>query len=157
MHGKEKTIDSKLVAKWNSNNRSIRKSDSCSFYRNLKSELQSSSSRWIIDTLLTHWGRVTHICVGNLTTIVSDNALSPDRRQTIIWTNVGILLIGPLGTNLSEILIENSYIFIQENSDVHICRNFRLYIDHQISISTATIVPGWTHYLEIQFNFIGSF
>ena len=28
------------------------------------------------------------------------------RRQAIIWTNVGILLTGPLGTNLSEILIE---------------------------------------------------
>ena len=28
------------------------------------------------------------------------------RRQAIIWTNAGILLIGPLGTNSSEILIE---------------------------------------------------
>ena len=28
---------------------------------------------------LTHWGRVTHICVGNLTIIVSDNGLSPGR------------------------------------------------------------------------------
>ena len=37
--------------------------------------------------LLTHWGRVT-----------------PGRRQAIIWTNAGILLIGPLGTNFSEIL-----------------------------------------------------
>ena len=55
---------------------------------------------------LTHWGRVTHICVGNLTIIGSDNGLSPGRRQAITWTNVGILLIGPLGTNLSEILIE---------------------------------------------------
>ena len=26
--------------------------------------------------------------------------------QAIIWTDVGILLIGPLGTNFSEILIE---------------------------------------------------
>ena len=54
---------------------------------------------------LTHWGRVTHICLSNLTIIVSDNGLSPGRRQAIIWTNAGILLIGPLGTNLSEILI----------------------------------------------------
>ena len=53
----------------------------------------------------THWGRVTHICVGNLTTISSDNGLLPGRRQAITWTNVGILLIGPLGTNFSEILI----------------------------------------------------
>ena len=55
---------------------------------------------------LTHRGRVTHICVGNLTIIGSDNGLSPGRRQAIIWTNAGILLIGPLGTNFSEILID---------------------------------------------------
>ena len=54
----------------------------------------------------THWGRVTHICVIKLTIIGSDNGLSPGRRQTIIWTNAGILLIGPLGTNFSEILIK---------------------------------------------------
>ena len=56
--------------------------------------------------LLTHWGRMTHICVNKLTIIGSDNGLSPDRRQAIIWTNAGILLIGTLGTNFSEILIE---------------------------------------------------
>ena len=55
---------------------------------------------------LTHWGRVTHICVGKLTIIGSDNGLSPERRQAIIWTNAGILLIGPLRTNFNEILIE---------------------------------------------------
>ena len=54
---------------------------------------------------LTHWGRVTHICVGKLTIFDSDNGLSPVRRQAIIWTNAEILLIGPLGTNFSEILI----------------------------------------------------
>ena len=54
---------------------------------------------------LTYWGRVTHICVGKLTIIGSDNSLSPGRRQAIIWTNDGILLIEPLGTNFREILI----------------------------------------------------
>ena len=54
----------------------------------------------------THRGRVTHICVNKLTIIGSDNSLSPGRRQAIIWTNAGILLIGPVGTNFSEILIE---------------------------------------------------
>ena len=48
---------------------------------------------------------MTHICVGKLTIIGSDNGLSPAWRQAIIWTNAGILLIGPLGTNFSEILI----------------------------------------------------
>ena len=55
---------------------------------------------------LTHWGRVTHICVSTPTIIGSDNGLSPGRRQAIIWTNDGILLIEPLGTKFSEILIE---------------------------------------------------
>ena len=55
---------------------------------------------------LTHWGRVTHICVGNLTIIGLDNGLLPGRRQAIIWNNAGILLIGPLGTNFNEILIK---------------------------------------------------
>ena len=55
---------------------------------------------------LTHWGRMTHICVGKPTIIVSYNGLSPDRRQAMIWTNAGILLIGHLGTNFSEILFE---------------------------------------------------
>ena len=55
---------------------------------------------------LTHWGRVTQICVSKFTIIGSDNGLSPIRHQVIIWTNVGILLIRTLGTNFSEILIQ---------------------------------------------------
>ena len=55
-------------------------------------------------SFLTHRGRVTHICVSKLTIIGSDNGLSPGRRQAIIWTNAGILLIRTLGTNFREIL-----------------------------------------------------
>ena len=47
-----------------------------------------------------------HICVSNLAIIGADNGLMPGRLQPIIWTNAGISLIGPLGTNFSEILIE---------------------------------------------------
>ena len=49
---------------------------------------------------------MTHIRVGKRIIIGSDNGLSPGLRQTITWTNAGILLIGPLGTNCSEILIK---------------------------------------------------
>ena len=56
--------------------------------------------------MLTHWDRVTQICVTKLAIIGSDNGLSPGRHQAIIWTNAGILWIWPLGTNVSEILIE---------------------------------------------------
>ena len=47
----------------------------------------------------THWGWVT-----------------PDRRQAMIWTNAGILIIRTLGIHFSENLYQNSYIFIQENA-----------------------------------------
>ena len=56
---------------------------------------------------------MTHTCVSKQTIIGSDNGLSPARRQAISWTNVGMSLIGPLGTSFSEMW--NSYIFIQEN------------------------------------------
>ena len=56
-----------------------------------------------------------YICGSKLTTIASDNVLSPGRRQAIIWTNAGMLLIGPLGTNFSEIY-RNAYIFVQGNA-----------------------------------------
>ena len=42
----------------------------------------------------------------NLTIIGSDNGLSPAQHQAIIWTRAGILLIGPLETNFSQILIK---------------------------------------------------
>ena len=65
---------------------------------------------------LTHWGRVTHICVNKLNSIGSDNGLSPGWCQAIIWTKAGILSMCTSGTNFSETLSEMSYIFIHENS-----------------------------------------
>ena len=81
------------------------------FYESWRtSALTSTEFRSMIEIyityFLTHWGRVTLICVGRLTMIGSDNGLSPGRRHVIIWTNAGILLIGTSGTKFSEILIE---------------------------------------------------
>ena len=52
-----------------------------------------------------------------------DNGLSRGQRQAIIWTNAGIVLIGPLGTNSSEIAIE-IYLFsvCQENAYANFVR-----------------------------------
>ena len=47
-----------------------------------------------------------YICVGKLTIIISDNGLLPGWRQAVISSNAGILLIGSLGANISEILIK---------------------------------------------------
>ena len=62
--------------------------------------------RCIDITGLTHWGRMTHICLGKLTITGSDNGLSPGRCQATIWTKAAILSIRPLGTNFCALLIE---------------------------------------------------
>ena len=55
-------------------------------YRPLPKCLVIFSLSHVFQVDLIHWGRVTHICIGNLTIIGSDNDLSPGRRQAIIWT-----------------------------------------------------------------------
>ena len=54
---------------------------------------------------------MTHIYVSKLNIIGSDNGLSHIRRQAIIWTNAGVLLITPF----NEILIE-IHIFLFKKS-----------------------------------------
>ena len=81
----------------------IRQTDNCVVFI---WEYQYQKRQSLYWTYLTHWGRVMHICLSNLTIIGSDNGLLPDWHQAIIWTKAGILLIGPLRTNLSEILNE---------------------------------------------------
>ena len=125
--------------------------------------------------LLTHWGRVTHICVGKLIILGSDNGLSPGRRQAIIWTNAGILLIGPLGTNFSEILIE---IYIFSFKKMHLkmssgnwqpfclglnvfmpsCGSFRRHVEVVVSNIPSKLIFSWkahqppfTHKLILSF------
>ena len=78
----------------------------CSLARSHWNVISIITQHWEGGRSLTHWGRVTHIYVGNVTIIGSDNGLSPGRRQAFIWTNVGLLSIATLGTNFSEILIE---------------------------------------------------
>ena len=50
--------------------------------------------------------------------IGSNNGLSPIRRQAIIWTSAGLLSIGPLGTNFSEILTK--ILFVHANASENI-------------------------------------
>ena len=47
-----------------------------------------------------------HICISKLNIISSDNGFCTGQYQAIIWTNAGILLTWPLGTNFSEMLIK---------------------------------------------------
>ena len=47
---------------------------------------------------------MTHICIGKLIIIDSDNGLAPGQRQAIIWCNAAVLLIRTSGTYFGEIL-----------------------------------------------------
>ena len=76
----------------------------------------------MIHVLPNNSGRVTHICVGYLTIIGSDNGLSPCRRQAIIWTNAGISLIGPLGTNFNDILTKIHTFSWKKNASEKVAR-----------------------------------
>ena len=110
---------------------------------------------------LTHWRRVTHICVVKLTIIGSDNGLSPERRQAIIWTNAGILLVGPLGTNFSEILIEIQTFSLKKirlKMSSAKCCSFRLGLNVLTSIDCSGIrlrtrIGNYTHITHWSSNF----
>ena len=89
---------------------------------------------------LTHWGRVTHIWVSELTIIGSDNGLSPSRRQAIICTNAGILLIRPLGTNFNEILIE---IHIISFKKIHLKMSSGKWRTFCLGLNVLTMIVNW--------------
>ena len=84
---------SPLKSRWWSGDVVYQTSSNIIFYR---------TNALIFISALIHWGRVTHIWASKLSIIGSGNGLAPTRRQAIIWTNHGILLIRPLGTNFSE-------------------------------------------------------
>ena len=56
---------------------------------------------WSISPLCRIYVSMNRVSIG------SDNGLSPIRRQAIIQTSAGLLLIGPSGTNISELLVKN--------------------------------------------------
>ena len=92
---------------------------------------------------------MTHICVGNLTINGSDNGLSPGGRQAITWTNVGILLIGPLGTNFSEMLIENyTFLFKKINLKMSSGKWRPSCLGHNV-LNSYSILTVW--YLQIHY------
>ena len=85
---------------------------------------------------------MTHICVGKLTIISSDNGLSPGRRQAIIRTNAGILLIGPLRTNFSGILSEiHTFSF----KKMHLKMSFRRWRPFCFGLNVLIPALAWCH------------
>ena len=94
---------------------------------------------WI--NVLTHPGRVTHICVSNLTIIGSYNGLSSGRRNAKLLSeqNAAILLIGTLGTN------RNSYIFIQENASEYIVWTMAAILSRPQYVKPVNPIPYAVH------------
>ena len=79
---------------------------------------------------------MTHICFSKVTNIGSNNGLSPGRGQAIIWTNAGILLIWPWGTNFSQIFIE-----------IHIFSFKKIYLKLSSAKVAAILCRGrWVNY-----------
>ena len=93
--------------------------------------------------LLTHWGQGMYLCISKLTIIGSENGLLPGRHQTIICAKAGILLIGPLGKNFSEISIEIYIFFIQENSFENVVRKLVANPWASIPIVLSPFCPLW--------------
>ena len=65
----------------------------------------------VSDDCLTHWGRVTHMCLGNLTIIGSDNGLAPNHYLNQCWNIVNRTYRNKLKWHFDR----NWYIFILEN------------------------------------------
>ena len=92
---------------------------------------------------LRHWGRVAHICVGILSIIGLDNGLSPGRRQPIIWTNTGKLLMGSLGKKLQWNFNQNSYIFIIRNAFENIVWKMAAILSQCLNVLRSRTHTSW--------------
>ena len=79
----------------------------------------------------------------NYTIIGSDNGLSPGFCQAIIWLNAGILSIGPLVTNFSEILIET---FIRKSAFYNVIYKMAAILSNRRWINTHFTNILWTNY-----------
>ena len=88
--------------------------------------------------VLTHWGRVTHICVSKLTIIGSDNGLSPGRHHHYLnqcWNIVNSNLTNKLQWNLKR----NSCIFIHENGFENVVCEMASILSRPPCVTNATI------------------
>ena len=78
----------------------------------------------------------------NWVNVGSDNGLSPGRRQAIIWTNAGILLIEPLGTNFSAILINiHAFSFIEIHLKM-LSLKWRPVCPGRDELTSNSLIPG---------------
>ena len=91
------------------------------------------------DDTLTHWGRVTHICVDKIIIIGSDNGLSPGRLQAIIRTNADTLLTGPW--EQTSVKFQSKFIPFHSRKHTLKCRLENG--GHFVSASLCCWKPSW--------------
>ena len=100
-----------------------------------------SSCQCTVVHILTHWGRVTHICVSKQPIIASDNGLSPGRRQATVGTNAGILYSN-LRNKFQWNLKRNSIIFIKKKMCFKVSsaewRPFCLHVHQCVNVRVST-------------------
>ena len=93
--------------------------------------------------MLTHWGQALHICISKLMSTGSDNGLSPWWHQAITWANAVILLIVPLGTKFSEILVEIVAFSFKKNAFESVVCKMAAMLSQPQSVNVETTHPGW--------------
>ena len=94
----------------------------------------------LVDSWLTHWGRVTYIYVRKLTVIGSDNGLSPGRHQAIIWINAEMCWKN----------YRNSHIFIEENTSKNVVCEMSISSGPQYVKTSTEIV--WLQQYIVRFS-----
>ena len=86
-----------------------------------------------------------------ITIIGADNGLSPGRHQAIIWSNTSILLVGPWGTNFTEIFI-SKFIHLHSRKSIWVCRleirlafclSLNMFNVSALNIATYTFLFQW--------------
>ena len=94
--------------------------------------------------ILTHWGRVTHICVSRLTITGSDNGLSPGRRQLSHYLNQCWNIVNwTLRNKLQWQFNRNANILIHENAiERVVCKMASI-------LSRPQCVKSYPHYWPI--------
>ena len=95
-------------------------------------------------------GRVTHICVGNLTIIGSDNGLSPGRCQAIYLNQYSNIVDWTPRNKLQRNLSRNLYIFIQENAFENVVWKLASILSRPQCVNNKTKIFGawWVKQME---------
>ena len=82
------------------------------------------------------------------TIIGLENGLSPRRHQAIIWTNAGVLIIGPFGTKFQWNIYRNVYIFWQYDVFENVVWKMAAILSRTQCVKSFSITWGnrkWSH------------